>query len=785
MIFTARAVFGAAALVLTGTCMSLGSPTEGSVASPGGPGAWRLANVTSPYLLQHKDNPVDWHPWGDEALQAARAQNKPIFLSIGYSACHWCHVMEEESFEDPNTAEVMRRYFVSIKVDREERPDLDDIYMTSVQMMTGSGGWPMSVWLTPDLKPFYGGTYFPKDARYGRPSFVQVLTALGESWASDRASLISQADRVADAVKQHMSGGRAPGVSVDLSPALVERAVAEMTRSFDHVNGGFGGAPKFPPARGLSLMLARFRQTRDENLLRMATLTFDRMALGGMYDQIGGGFHRYATDARWQVPHFEKMLYDNALLLDGYLEAWQVTGLELYQRVAREIMEWVAREMTSPDGAFYSSQDADSEGEEGRFYVWKPAEVTAVLGEAEAALVCQYYGITTSGNFEGNRSIPHIDATPDSVAARLRITPEELRRRVDAGRAKLLEARGRRVWPHRDGKILTAWNGLMIAAAANAGRILREPGYTAAAARAAGVILSKARGADGLLRVSHRGEQVSQESFLDDQAFMLRALLALREADSAAGERWLAEARAVEKAADAAFRDPVQGGYFFTPPGRADLLVRPKNPADSAIPSGNSMMAACLVRLAAATGEKSYRDRAAATLAAFSGAMETLPAGFHNMLGALNDYLASGPVPAVRQVVEVAVDGAAQPIAAGSRATTTLTIKIAEGWHINSSQPTLDYLIPTAVNLDAGSVELVEARFPEGAMVKLGFAAKAISVYTGATEVPLLVAVPAGAPAGRRSTSGKLSYQACNETACLAPAQVSFAFDLVVRPASE
>ncbi|HET6373377.1 MAG TPA: thioredoxin domain-containing protein, partial [Candidatus Polarisedimenticolia bacterium] len=387
-----------AAVVLTGVVVSL-NPSASSPADPPNEGARvsgrnRLADATSPYLLQHKDNPVDWYQWGEEAFAAARSQNKPIFLSIGYSACHWCHVMEEESFEDAATADLMKRYFISIKVDREERPDLDDIYMTAVQMLTGSGGWPMSVWLTPELKPFYGGTYFPRENRYGRPSFSQVLVSLGESWLKDPEAVRAQAARIEGAVVTYMSGERTPPSTGTPSGDLIARAVEEMTASFDHVNGGFGHAPKFPPSRGLALMLMKDSQAHDENLQRMVTLTLDRMAQGGMYDQIGGGFHRYSTDAAWLVPHFEKMLYDNALLAEVYLQAYRATRRDLYRRVPKEIFEFVTREMTDPSGAFLSSLDADSEGEEGKFYVWRPEEVISVLGEGEGALFCAYYGIT-------------------------------------------------------------------------------------------------------------------------------------------------------------------------------------------------------------------------------------------------------------------------------------------------------------------------------------------------------------------------------------------------------
>jgi hypothetical protein len=739
----------------------------------------RLASATSPYLLQHKDNPVNWYPWGPEALKAARSEDKPIFLSVGYSACHWCHVMEEESFEDPNTAEVMNKYFVSIKVDREERPDLDDIYMTAVQMLTGSGGWPMSVWLTPDLKPFYGGTYFPKERRYGRPSFTEVLTSLGEAWRTDRASLLARADQVHESVVGSMSGHRAPAVSGDITPGLITKALEEMTGNFDHVYGGFGRAPKFPPSRGLALMLARYRQNKDENLIRMATLTFEKMAYGGMYDQIGGGFHRYSTDPMWLVPHFEKMLYDNALLADAYLDALQVRPADLYRRIPREIFEYVLREMTDPDGAFYSSLDADSDGAEGKFYVWRPEEVTGVVGQSEGALINEYYGITAKGNFEGGASIPHVEVPPEQFAERKRIAPADLMRRLDAARAKLLAKRETRVRPPRDDKVLTAWNGLMIAALARGGTLLETPRYTQAAAKAADFILRNARGEEGLLKASFRAGRTSGESFLNDQAFFIRGLLALHEATR--DGRWLAEARALMKAADSAFLDPTDGGYFFSRPGRPDLIVRAKSPSDGALPSGNSVMASSLLALHRLTGDSAYRLSAEKILSTYSGAMSSMPGGFHNMLSAVDEYLATGAGAAPGPIVTVTVDGPAGPVAPGGAVDVAIRLDIRQGWHINSAKPTLDYLIPTSATVQAGgAAALASVEYPEGKLVTLGFARKAISVYEGGNVIRIRLQVDRGAAAGSIALQGNVIYQACNDKECLPPAETPIEIPLKI-----
>ena len=745
---------------------------------PPAAGSNRLAGATSPYLLQHKDNPVDWYAWGPEALEAARKQDRPIFLSIGYSACHWCHVMEEESFEDPNTAALMNSYFINIKVDREERPDLDDIYMTAVQMLTGSGGWPMSVWLTPELKPFFGGTYFPKDSRYGRPSFSQILTSLGEAWVKDRESLRAQAERVHEAVVQYMSGRRSPPGGGSLSKELIERAIADMTADFDHVNGGFGQAPKFPPHRALLLMLARYRETKDENLVRMATLTLDRMARGGMYDQVGGGFHRYSTDGEWLVPHFEKMLYDNALLADAYIDAWQTTGSEMYRRIVQEIFEWVLREMTDPAGAFYATLDADSEGEEGRFYVWKPEEVLSVLGPGEGALFNECYGITPRGNFEGGASIPHLKEGLDQVAARKGVQLPALVERLDAARAKLLAARAKRVRPHLDDKILTAWNGLMIAALARGSRALDQPRFRDAAVKAADFILAHAMGDDGLLRVSFRRGKLNSEKFLDDQAFFLKALVELF---SATGQdRWLQTARSMVRATNATFWDPGQGGYYFSAPDRKDLIVRGKNPTDGAIPSGNSVMAGALLGLHRITGEEPYRGRAEETLRAFSGGMEVAPGAYQNMLAALDEYLTSASAAPAPPVVALEVVSHGSQGRGEERVAASLILDIKRGWHINSAKPTLPHLIPTSVSLNPDSKATLEkAEYPEGRMVRFGFAASPLSVYEGRQQIRLALSAPAAAMSGPTTIRGTLTYQACNDTACLLPIQAPFSFQLL------
>src|SRR3989454_7062047 len=500
----------------------------------------RLARETSPYLRQHAHNPVDWYPWGDEAQQRARTEDRPIFLSIGYSSCHWCHVMERESFEDAGIAALMNERFVNIKVDREERPDLDEIYMAATQMLTGQGGWPNSVFLTPDLKPFFAGTYFPPASRGGRPGFADVLRAVSEAYGSKKDDVKRMADEVAGQIARLSE--MAPSNQV-MTIALLNRAFGELAGRFDNAEGGFGGAPKFPHSMDVSFLLRYHRRTRNPEALRMAVLSLEKMARGGMYDQVGGGFHRYAVDAKWLVPHFEKMLYDNALLSRVYLEAAQAVGrlgvsaalpsggpatAAFFKDVARDTFEWVLREMTSPEGGFYSSLDADSEGEEGKYYVWTPQEIVQVLGQQEAGLFCNVYGIAPGGNFEHGRSIPHLARSMAQVGSDLRMEEGELRLRMASARARLLKSREGRVRPGRDEKILADWNGLMISALAFGSRVLDEPRWADAAGRAARLVLDRMV-RDGRLLHSFMDRGARHPACLTDHAFLLAAFLDLYE----------------------------------------------------------------------------------------------------------------------------------------------------------------------------------------------------------------------------------------------------------------
>jgi uncharacterized protein YyaL (SSP411 family) len=596
----------------------------------------RLAGSTSPYLLLHADNPVAWQPWDEAALARARREGKPIFLSIGYSACHWCHVMARESFEDTETAKVLNARFVSIKVDREERPDLDAIYMAAVQAMTGRGGWPMSVFLTPDLEPFYAGTYFPDEPRHGMPSFRQVLQSVAGAWENRRDEVKESAARITQAIRQ--SAERAGGEDVTLDAGPLEAAAARLGRRFDAERGGFGGAPKFPPATTIRLLLAQHERSGDSEALRMARRTLDAMARGGIRDQLGGGFHRYAVDAEWLVPHFEKMLYDNALLAVAYVEAHEATGEAQYARVARETLDWILREMADPGGGFHSALSAETEGEEGAFYVWTPHEVREALGDAEEAdLVCRHFGVTEAGNFEGGRSVLHVPVPLDEFAERDGMTPDALRERIDAARVKLLEARAERETPHKDDKVLADWNALAVAAFARAAPVLDEPRYREAAEGAADFLLGEmCDDADGLLH-AHRAGTSHTPAFLDDYAYLASALLDLYEVTSEA-ER-LRQARRVADALLERFADPDGGGFYETPAGREDLIARLKRGYDQARPNGNAVAARSLLRLAALTDEAAYHDAAVGTLKAFHPTMTETPEAAAAMLLALESYL--------------------------------------------------------------------------------------------------------------------------------------------------
>ncbi len=592
----------------------------------------RLINETSPYLLQHAHNPVDWYPWAEEALSKARSENKPILLSIGYSACHWCHVMEHESFENEAIAKLMNDNFINIKVDREERPDLDQIYMNAVQMMTHHGGWPMTVFLTPEGFPFYGGTYFPPEDRYNMPGFPKVLMSLAEAYrerpedvAQTAASVVQELERLNQARESNEL----------LAPELLDTASRGIVKNYDPVNGGFGGAPKFPPAMTLEFLLRTYYRTGRPQALEIVAETCRKMADGGIYDQLGGGFHRYSTDARWLVPHFEKMLYDNALLSRLYLHYYQLTNEEWARRIAEGILDYVVREMTDAAGGFYSTQDADSEGVEGKFFVWSVEEIESVLGEAAAALFCKYYNVTEGGNFE-EKNILNVTYTVAEVASDAKVTSEQLEESLEQSRRKLFEVRERRIKPGRDEKILTAWNGMMLASFAEAAAIFDRKDYLEIARRNARFLLNNLR-KDGLLLRTYKDGKAKLNAYLEDYAFLADGLLTLYEVS---GEfEWFEEALAITNKMVEEFWDDQEGGFFYTGKSHETLIVRAKDYFDNATPSGNSVAAEVLLRLATLTDNEDYRRRAVSILRLVAETVRRYPSGFGRALCALDFHL--------------------------------------------------------------------------------------------------------------------------------------------------
>jgi len=620
----------------------------------------RLARETSPYLLQHQHNPVDWFAWSQEAIELARANQKPIFLSVGYSACHWCHVMEHESFEDVQIAAIMNAEFVCIKVDREERPDIDHIYMQAVQIMTGRGGWPMSVFLTPDLEPFYGGTYWPPRSRMGMPGFEQVLLAVAEAWKSRRPQALAQATELTTAVRDSEqvanSGGRLRG-------GLITEAATTLERAFDRVWGGFGRAPKFPHSMDLQVLLRAHLRGAGQDCVDMVARTLDLMARGGIYDHLGGGFARYSVDERWLIPHFEKMLYDNALLGAAYVETYQVTGNVEFARIAAETFDYVLRDLTDPQGAFHSTEDADSEGVEGKFYAWTPAQIREILGAARGDRFCQIYDVSEAGNFEHGTSVLHLPSTLAECAASSRRDLAQLVAELAEDRARLFAARGQRVRPAKDDKILASWNGLMIDTLARASTVLDDgQRFLTAARRAARFILAEMRRADGRLLHSWRLGRARFDAYLDDYAALIQSLVTLYEADF--DEHWIDEAVALSDLLLARFADPQLGGFFFTADDHERLITRPVDLFDSSVPSGNALAATALTRLGKLTGRADYLDAARRTLERGLGVMERATTAAGQLLIALDLHV--GPT-AELVVVGPAESSAARDIVAAMR----------------------------------------------------------------------------------------------------------------------
>ena len=647
----------------------------------------RLANETSPYLLQHAGNPVDWFPWGPEALEKARKEDKPILLSIGYAACHWCHVMAHESFEDPETAAVMNEAFVNIKVDREERPDIDGIYMQAVQAMTGHGGWPMTMFLMPDGRPFYGGTYFPPEDRPGLPSFRTILRSVQGGYARKRDALATSAEQLLTQIYQSnlvlARGGTAPTLQ------SLELAYRSLAQRYDIRHGGFGGAPKFPATMVMDFLLRYWKRTGTGYALEMVLDSFRKMARGGIYDQLGGGFARYSVDAVWLVPHFEKMLYDNALLVRLGAHLWQATKDKEVERVTVETLEWLGREMTSPAGGFYSSLDADSEGHEGKFYVWSEAEIDGLLGK-DAGVFKRYYGVTSGGNFEG-RNILFVVGDRSTTAARSGMTPDELDATLERAKQILYDARARRVWPGRDEKILAAWNGLMLRGVATAARVFGTDRIGALALRNA-EFLAREMVRDGRVMRSHKEGVTRISGFLEDHAAVALGFLAVYELTG--DERWVSDARAIADAMIEWFWDEEKGFFFDTAKDAEQLITRPRDATDNATPSGTSLAVELLLHLAELQHDADFRRRAAFTLETLAEAAAKYPSAFGHLLGSMDMEL--------NGAIQVALVGES-----GDSALRDLERVVAENY-----VPSLVLAIGNGT--DDGAVKLLDDRTPLG-----------------------------------------------------------------------
>jgi uncharacterized protein YyaL (SSP411 family) len=751
----------------------------------------RLAGESSPYLLLHRHNPVDWHPWGEEALEKARREDKPIFLSVGYSTCYWCHVMERESFSSPEIAAVMNREFVNVKLDREERPDLDEIYMTATQILTEHGGWPNSVFLTPDLKPFYAGTYFPPEDRHGHPGFRRVLADLAHAWKTRRADVLEQAEEMARAMRHYLEERTRPAAAPP-NPEVAGKAVDALARRFDRQWGGFGGAPKFPTPSNLYLLLETAGERPEAGEMLAATL--DQMARGGLYDQLGGGFHRYATDREWKVPHFEKMLYDNGFLLELYAREHQRTGDAQAARIVRETAAWIEREMTSPEGAFWSAIDAETHGHEGAYYVWTREEIEAVVGGEDAAFLAPLLGFDGPPFFEGDRYVLHLPERLEEAARRRRMAEADLLREVRALRAKLLEARFRRDRPLTDDKVLADWNGIAIAGIAVAGEILAEPALVERAARAAGFVLARMRPAGGPLLHAWRQGQGKVPAFLGDYAFLVRGLLALQRATGE--ERWLAAAAELTEEQIRRLRDP-QGGFFVAAES-PDVLFRSKDVFDGATPSGNAVAVLNLLDLAERTGEGVWRTEARAALQAFAPLIESYPDAVRMLAIAARRYClaveadrgpAVEPVPLFAAAARAAHERdataagvfklekeAAHLVAArlelgegsdGGWRPFRLRLEIEPGWHIHANPASEDFLIATEVK--AEGARLRNVRYPEPDELQPDFAGQPLAVYE--REVEIAGELGDLAPGGRLL----VTYQPCDAARCLPAATLAVA----------
>ncbi len=755
-----------ACLLLLNFVLRVGAD-EAALKNPDGSWKWtnRLIHETSPYLLLHAHNPVDWYPWDNEALARAKKENKLIFLSVGYSTCYWCHVMEREVFSNPEIAAMMNKDFINIKIDREERPDLDEIYMTATQLLTQRGGWPNSVFLTPDLKPFYAGTYFPPTDVPGRPGFPTILDAVHEAWVTREVEVIESANQVSDTIELATSRGFRALTATPLDRSLTTAALDYLRTTYSEAYGGFGGAPKFPSPANLEFLLSEYERrsgehpskntppTENESLLKMVTYTLDMMAYGGMYDQIGGGFHRYSVDEMWLVPHFEKMLYDNAQLAKVYLQAHQLTQEPRYRRIAEEIFSFVFREMTAPEGGFYAALDAETDAEEGKYYVWTADEIQKILGKKRSARFAGVYGVDKDPNFEGKNVL----YVPNGAAA------EDALKEVESAREKLLTARFDREYPLLDTKIIVNWNGLMIDALAYGYQVLGKEQYLLAASKAAQFILDTLKKPDGELCHTYTAGVIKQDVYLDDYAFFVRGLLGLYQATGE--QQWLDSAKRLTDAMIQLFWDDKNGGFYYTKADAEHLIVRTKKPYDSAIPSGNAVAIANL--LAFGTDYRSYAEE---TLQIFAQSMSQSPSSFMYMHFALNRFLTSGEKS---NEVEPLIVSATAKVNAENKGVydVMLQLNIAEGWHMNANPAGQDNLIPTTITVNTDTpFEILDVAYPKGRSTRFEFSNEPLNVYEEGLTIPLqLKQKPNMKPDRDVSITLQLTYQLCSETECLLP----------------
>ena len=721
----------------------------------------RLSRELSPYLRLHAHNPVDWYPWGEEALAKARREDKPIFLSVGYSSCYWCHVMERLVFSDPDIAHLMNQFFVNIKVDREERPDIDGIYMTATQLMTGHGGWPNSVFLTPDLKPFFAGTYFPPEDSHGRPGFPRVIQALHVAWQEKRQELEKQADQISQSIARiHTTQTGSEKAGED----LIGSAIDHIEKRFDPITGGLGTAPKFPPDHALNLLLTAYRQDPQAKYLDMVEQTLHHMALGGIRDHLGGGFHRYATDAQWRVPHFEKMLYNQALLTHNFLRAYQITNKTAYRIAAEGILDFVSREMTDSKGGFYSAIDAETEAEEGAYYTWTEQEIRQTLKkDTDFFLSC--YALAPMP--EGSAGVIYKTDKDSALSVRHQIDITTLHARLSPLKEKLLNARSQRTRPLLDDKIITAWNGLMIGAYARAYEVLDRADYLLAAQKAADFIRDNLRDADGNLYRIYREGQRKGEAYQEDYAFLIDGLLHLYRATHSA--RYLQDALSLSERMHTAFWDTLNGGYFLTQ-SQNEMIVRTKSFYDSALPSGNAVALHVLWELRALTQNPLYAQRALALTNSFAPPAENTPGALlHFIHGTM---MASTPILAPDSLVTASATALLYDSA--NILKVNVRLNIASGWHIQASNPTDDYLIPTRFTLDTDIAEITQIDYPPAEDLQFPFAERAIAVYTDSFTVPLTLSFKIQP----KNLSLLLTYQACDSTRCLSPQTQRIAVDI-------